>query len=221
MTNTIKLYTSFMDDIFYSELSEIRFTDDKSLSNLEDLVNQSRVNNMGLNSIDLEELFAKYLEGKEEKYTRILLEEYELKGYYELEDIEDIEDNEDFRDLLEDNRDLLEELLYIISEEENKKEDDIINELLNQVDYTFDTVGYSQWSYYIAPINIDYDYIYDLYHGYNFYTVELIQNGESLEITDFVYVTTLKELDDFIQSTWNLEEYEIDQEDLEEYEELV
>ncbi|AXY81281.1 hypothetical protein AVP_165 [Aerococcus phage vB_AviM_AVP] len=218
MTNTIKLQTSYMDDIFYSELSEIRFTDDKSLSNLEDLVNNSRVNNMGLNSIDLEELFAKYLEGQEEKYTRILLEGYELNGYYELEDIED---NDDFRDLLEDNRDYLEELLYIISQEENKSEDDIINELLNQVDYTFDTVGYSGWSYYIAPNDLDYNYIYDLYHGYNFYTVELIQNGESLEITDFVYLNSLKELDDFIQSTWNLEEYEIDQEDLEEYEELV
>src|SRR5699024_1618927 len=137
MTNTIKLQTSYMDDIFYEELTEIRFTDDKSLSNLEDLVNQSRVDNMGLNSIDLEELFSKYLEGQEKKYTRILLEEYELEGYYELEDIED---NEDFRDLLEDNRDLLEDLLYIISQEENKREDDIINELLNQVDYTFDTV---------------------------------------------------------------------------------
>lgn len=218
MTNTIKLQTSYMDDIFYSELSEIRFTDDKSLSNLEDLVNQSRVNNMGLNSIDMEELFASYLKGKEEKYTRILLEEYELNGYYELEDIED---SEDFRDLLEDNRDLLDDLLYYISQEENKSEDDIINELLNQVDYTFDTVGYSQWSYYIAPTDLDYNYIYDLYHGYNFYTVELIQNGEPTEITDFVYVTTLKELDDFIQSTWNLEEYDIDQEDIEEYEELA
>lgn len=218
MTNTIKLYTSYMDDIFYNELSEIRFTDDKSLSNLEDLVNNSRVNNMGLNSIDLEELFASYLKGQEKKYTRILLEGYELEGYYELEDIET---NEDFRDLLEDNRDILDDLLYYISQEENKSEDDIINELLNQVGYNFDTVGYSPWSYYIAPIDLDYNYIYDLYHGYNFYTVELIQNGEPTEITDFVYVTTLKEMDDFIQSTWKLESYTIDQEDLEEYEELV
>ena len=218
MTNTIKLQTSYMDDIFYNELTEVKFTDDKSLSNLEDLVNQSRVDNMGLNSIDLEELFAKYLKGQEKRYTRILLEEYELEGYYELEDIED---NEDFRDLLEDNRDLLEDLLYYISQEENKKEDDIINELLNQVDYTLGTVGYSQWSYFIAPIDIEYDYIYDLYHGYSFYTVELIIDDNSYEITDYVYLNSLKELDDFIQSSWNIEEYEIDQEDLEEYEELV
>ena len=218
MTNTIKLQTSFMDDIFYNELSEIRFTDDWSLFKIEELVNKSRVDNMGLNSIDMEELFASYLKAQEEKYTRILLNEYEVEGYYELEDIED---NEDFKQLLEDNRDLLEELLYFISQEENKKEYDIIDELLNQVDYTFDTVGYSQWSYYIAPSDLSYEYIYDLYHGINFYTVELIQNGEPTEITDFVYVTTLKELDDFIKSTWNLEEYDIDQEDIEEYEELA
>ena len=218
MTNTIKLQTSYMDDIFYNESTEVRFTDDKSLSNLEDLVNQSRVNNMGLNSIDLEELFASYLEGQEEKYTRILLEEYELKGYYELEDIED---NEDFRDLLEDNRDLLEDLLYIISQEENKKEDDIINELLNQVDYTFDTVGYSPWSYYIAPSDIDYDYIYDLYHGYNFYTIELIIDDDSYEITDYVYLNTLEDLDKYVKELWSLREYDLDQEDLEDFERLI
>ena len=218
MTNTIKLQTSYMDDIFYNESTEVKFTDDKSLSNLEDLVNQSRVNNMGLNSIDLEELFAKYLKGQEEKYTRILLEEYELKGYYELEDIED---NEDFRDLLEDNRDLLEDLLYIISQEENKKEDDIINELLNQVNYTFDTVGYSPWSYFIAPSDIDYNYIYDLYHGYNFYTIELIIDDNSYEITDYVYLNNLEDLDKYVKELWSLREYDLDQEDLEEYEELV
>lgn len=218
MTNTIKLQTSYMDDIFYNESTEVKFTDDKSLSNLEDLVNQSRVNNMGLNSIDLEELFAKYLKGQEEKYTRILLEEYELKGYYELEDIED---NEDFRDLLEDNRDLLEDLLYIISQEENKKEDDIINELLNQVDYTFDTVGYSPWSYYITPSDLEYDYIYDLYHGINFYTIELIIDDDPYEITDYVYLNNLEDLDKYVKELWSLREYDLDQEDLEEYEELV
>lgn len=214
MTNTIKLYTSYMDDIFYEELTEVRFTDDRSLSNLEDLVNQSRVNNMGLNSIDMEELFTSYLKGQEEKYTRILLEEYELEGYYELEDIED---SEDFRTMLEDNRDFLDDLLYYISQEENKSEDDIINELLNQVDYTLGTVGYSQWSYYIAPSELDYFYIHDLYHGYSFYTVELIQNGESYDITDYVYLNNLEDLDKFIKSAWGIEEYELDQSELEEY----
>lgn len=214
MTNTIKLYTSYMDDIFYEELTEVRFTDDWSLFKIEELVNKSRVNNMGLNSIDMEELFANYLKGQEEKYTRILLEEYELEGYYELEDIED---NEDFKQLLEDNRDFLEELLYFISKEENKKEDDIINELLNQVDYTFDTVGYSPWSYYIAPSDLDYFYIQDLYNGYSFYTVELIQNGESCDIVDYAYLNNLEDLDKFIKSAWGIEEYELDQSELKEY----
>lgn len=214
MTNTIKLYTSYMDDIFYEELTEVRFTDDWSLFKIEELVNKSRVNNMGLNSIDLEELFAKYLKGQEDKYTRILFNEYDLNGYYELEDIKD---NEDFKQLLEDNRDFLEELLYFISKEENKKEDDIINELLNQVDYTFDTVGYSPWSYYIAPSDLDYFYIQDLYNGYSFYTVELIQNGESCDIVDYAYLNNLEDLDKFIKSAWGIEEYELDQSELKEY----
>lgn len=217
MTNTIKLQTSYMDDIFYEELTEVRFTDDWSLFKIEELVNKSRVDNMGLNSIDMEELFAEHLKGQEEKYTRILLEEYELNGYYELEDIED---NEDFKQLLEDNRDLLEELLYFISQEENKKEDDIINELLNQVDYTFDTVGYSPWSYYIAPSDLDYFYIQDLYHGYGFYTVELIQDDDSYEIIDYVYLNTLEDLDKYVKELWSLRDYDLDQEDLEEYERL-
>lgn len=215
MTNTIKLQTSYMDDIFYNELSEIKFTDDRSILNIEDLVNQSRVNNMGLNSIDMEELFANYLKGQEKRYTQELLDAG-LDEYYTLEEIED---HEDFRTLLEDNRDYLEELVYLISENENKKEDDIINELLNQVNYTLDTVGYSGWSYYIAPIDLDYFYIHDLYHGYSFYTVELIQNGESCEIADYIYLNNLKELDDFIKSEWGIEEYDLDQSELEEYHE--
>lgn len=217
MTNTIKLQTSYMDDIFYNELSEIRFTDDRSLLNLEDLVNQSRVNTMGLNQIDMEELFANYLEGQEKKYSELLLESYELKGYYELEDIED---SEDFRLMLEDNRDLLEDLLYLIADNERKKEETVINDILNQVNYKLGTVGYSQWSYFIAPSDLDYNYIYDLYHGISFYTVELIQNGEALEITDFIYLNSLKELEDFIQSEWGIGEYELDQEYLEDFEEL-
>lgn len=216
MTNTIKLQTTYMDDIFYEELTEIRFTDDRSLTNLEDLVNQSRVNNMGLNSIDLEELFANYLKGQEKRYTQELLDTG-LDEYYTLEEIED---NEDFRQLLEDNRDYLEELVYIISENENKHEDDIINELLNQVNYTLGTVGYSPWSYYIAPSDIDYNYINDLYHGYNFYTIELIKDNEPYEITDYAYLNNLEDLDKYVKDFWSIEEYDLDQEDLEEYERL-
>lgn len=215
MTNTIKLQTSYMDDIFYEELTEVKFTDDRSILNIEDLVNQSRVNNMGLNSIDMEELFAKYLEGQEKEYTQELLDTG-LDEYYTLEEIED---NEDFRQLLEDNRDYLDELVYIISENENKREDDIINEILNQVNYTLDTVGYSPWSYYIAPMDIDYNYINDLYHGYSFYTVELIIDDNSYEITDYVYLNNLEDLDKYVKELWSLREYDLDQEDLEEYHE--
>lgn len=216
MKHTIKLQTSYMDDMFYEELTEVRFTDDWSLFKIEELVNKSRVNNMGLNSIDLEELFANYLKGQEEKYTSILFNEYDLNGYYELEDIKD---NEDFKLLLEDNRDLLEDLLYIISQEENKKEYDIIDELLNQVGYSFDTVGYSPWSYYIAPSDIDYNYIHDLYHGYGFYTVELIIDDDSYEIVDYVYLNNLEDLDKFVKELWSIRDYDLDQEDLEEYHE--
>ena len=216
MTNTIKLQTSYMDDIFYNELTEVKFTDDRNVLNIEMLVSQSRVDNMGLNSIDMEELFADYLKGQEKEYTQQLLE-LGLDEYYTLEEIED---NEDFRQLLEDNRDYLEELVYIISENENKKEDDIINEILNQVNYTLDTVGYSPWSYYIAPSDLEYDYIYDLYHGINFYTIELIIDDNSYEITDYVYLNTLEDLDKYVKELWSLRDYDLDQEDLEDFERL-
>ena len=215
MTNTIKLQTSYMDDIFYEELTEVKFTDDRSLLNLEDLVNKSRVNNVGLNSIDMEELFAKYLEGQEKEYTQELLDTG-LDEYYTLEEIED---NEDFRQLLEDNRDYLEELLYIISENERKTEETVIDEILNQVNYTLGTAGYSPWSYYIAPIDIDYNYINDLYHGYSFYTVELIIDDNSYEITDYVYLNNLEDLDKYVKELWSLREYDLDQSELEEYHE--
>ena len=214
MTNTIKLMTSYMDDIFYNELSEIRFTDDRNVLNIEDLVNKSRVDNMGLGSIDMEELFANYLEGQEKKYTEQLLE-LGLDEFYELEDIED---SEDFRTLLEDNREYLEELVYLISENENKKEEVVIDDILNQVNYTLGTVGYSGWSYYIAPIDLDYNYIYDLYHGINFYTIELIKDNEPYEITDFAYLLNLEDLEKYVKDFWNIEAYDLDQSDLEDFE---
>lgn len=216
MTNTIKLQTTYMDDIFYNELSEIRFTDDKNILNIEDLVNKSRVNNMGLGSIDMEELFAKYLEGQEKKYTQELLE-LGLDEYYELEEIED---NEDFRLMLEDNRDYLEELVYLISENENKKEETVIDDILSQVDYTLGTVGYSGWSYYIAPSELDSNYIYDLYHGINFYTIELIKDNEPYEITDYAYLLNLEDLEKYVKDYWGIEEYDLDQSDLEDFERL-
>lgn len=214
MTNTIKLYTSYMDDIFYEELTEVRFTDDWSLFKIEELVNKSRVDNMGLNSIDMEELFANYLKGQEKKYTQELLE-LGLDEFYELEDIED---SEDFRTLLEDNREYLEELVYLISENENKKEETVIDDILNQVNYTLGTVGYSGWSYYIAPIDLDYNYIYDLYHGINFYTIELIKDNEPYEITDFVYLLNLEDLEKYVKDFWNIEAYDLDQSELEDFE---
>ena len=217
MTNTIKLQTSYMDDIFYNELTEVKFTDDRNILNIEMLVSQSRVDNMGLNSIDMEELFADYLKGQEKYYTEQLLE-LGLDEFYELEDIED---NEDFRDLLEDNRDYLEELVYLIAENENKKEETVIDDILNQVNYTLGKVGYSQWSYFIAPSDLDYDYIYDLYHGHSFYTIELIINDDPYEITDYVYLNTLEDLDKYVKELWSLREYDLDQSELEEYEELV
>lgn len=203
-----------MDDIFYNELSEIRFTDDRNVLNIEDLVNKSRVDNMGLGSIDMEELFANYLEGQEKKYTEQLLE-LGLDEFYELEDIED---SEDFRTLLEDNREYLEELVYLISENENKKEEVVIDDILNQVNYTLGTVGYSGWSYYIAPIDLDYNYIYDLYHGINFYTIELIKDNEPYEITDFAYLLNLEDLEKYVKDFWNIEAYDLDQSDLEDFE---
>lgn len=216
MTNTIKLQTSYMDDIFYEELTEIKFTDDRNILNIEKLVSQSRKNNMGLGSIDMEELFANYLKGQEKRYTQELLD-MGLDEYYTLEEIED---NEDFRTLLEDNRDYLEELVYIISKNENKHEDDIINDILNQVNYKLGTVGYSQWSYFIAPTDLDYNYIYDLYHGINFYTIELIIDDNSYEITDYIYLNNLEDLDKYAKELWSLREYDLDQEDLEDFERL-
>ena len=213
MTNTIKLQTSYMDDIFYEELTEVKFTDDRNILNLEMLVSQSRVNNMGLNSIDMEELFANYLKGQEKRYTQELLD-MGLDEYYTLEEIED---NLDFRTLLEDNRDYLEELVYVIAENERKKEETVINDILNQVDYKLGKVGYSQWSYFIAPTDLDINYIYDLYHGHSFYTVELIIDDNSYEITDYVYLNTLEDLDKYVKELWSLREYDLDQSELEEY----
>ena len=72
---------------------------------------------------------------------------------------------------------LTDKLLDLISDDK-----DILKDYLASLGYTFGSVGYSNWSYYIAARD-DEAYYRDLWEGYNFYTI-IIEYNDKGELVD-------------------------------------
>ena len=112
---------------------------------------------------------------------------------------------------INDKNDIVDEYIYNgrFDEEEHFK-------LLSKAfDLQFGTVGYSQWSYYLAISDIDEGYISDLYNGYNFYDFymhELNENNELEQIevlTSYVKSLDFKDYDNTIRENFGIDDYKI------------
>lgn len=108
----------------------------------------------------------------------------------------------------QDKIDIVEEYIncgYLNESEHFKKFAEMFN-------LSFDTVGYSPWSYYIALPDLDYNYILDLYEGNNFYSVIIYEDNENGELEyydDTVIYYGGFEFDDFNKmiEDWIQEDY--------------
>lgn len=69
----------------------------------------------------------------------------------------------------------------------------------------FGTVGYSPWSYYISWQDVGHDFIRDLYEGWNWYTVMLIENNDIGDSLGGCYITNEKELDECIKDNFGID----------------
>ncbi|MBS4462207.1 hypothetical protein JXA27_06500 [Aerococcaceae bacterium zg-B36] len=79
---------------------------------------------------------------------------------------------------------------------------DIIEQYAN-----FGIVGYPQWSYYIAPKDVDYNFIRDLCEGWNFYDIALLDNnGDVLDSIGQCYIPDEKTLVEYIENYFNLKQ---------------
>lgn len=114
---------------------------------------------------------------------------YEQKGY-EVGAIIDFWENEEYFDYEEDNLSLnykqckIEMLNYYRNTadmyeffdrfEDYMNKDDLYIEYPQFLGYNAGTVGYSDWSYYITTEDNDENFVQDLWEGWNFYDVEIL-----------------------------------------------
>lgn len=72
----------------------------------------------------------------------------------------------------------------------------------------FDTVGYSPWSYYVAYKDIDSNFIRDLYEGWHWYIVELInEDGFVEDSIGGCYIPTVKDLKECVLDNFDIEDF--------------
>ena len=75
---------------------------------------------------------------------------------------------------------------------------DILKDYLASLGYTFGTVGYSPWSYYLAAFD-DESYYRDLWEGHNFYDIyEYNDEGEVVDSLSACYIKSDEDLADCI-----------------------
>jgi hypothetical protein len=92
----------------------------------------------------------------------------------------------------------------------NNYNNDILEAINDNSNLQAGTVGYSDWSYYIAPSDTSKSYITDIYEGYNFYDIieyKVLENNE-LVFNDSLsqcYITKNDDLKEYINDYFNLE----------------
>lgn len=129
----------------------------------------------------IEEFYINIENGRQENFNNILQKiMIENKGI--TEDYELLE--EDYKYIL----DYKEEFNHYITNEE-------LTELCNELSLYIDTVEYSDWCYYIAPNEEYHQLANDLYNGYNFYDVFILdEKGEIVDQLANCYITNDDEL---------------------------
>lgn len=71
---------------------------------------------------------------------------------------------------------------------------------------SFGTVGYSDWSFYVAREGQSHEFIRDLWEGWNWYDFTIIEEGEEVDFLSELYVTGEEELDRVIYEHFGIDE---------------
>lgn len=76
--------------------------------------------------------------------------------------------------------------------------------------YNAGIVGYSDWTYYIAPYDINEDFVRDLWEGWNFYDIAILNDtGEVVDSVCECYISNNEELEDCIKCNFGIEKEDI------------
>lgn len=145
-----------------------------------------------------EDVFYNLIRGEEEDHLKIL-KDY---GYgYHLYDLEELEEFKALQDYIDAFSEI--DLLDFFFDADDIK---FIEKLCTKNNCQFGTVGYSPWSYYMAYKDVEYNFIRDLYEGWNWYAVSLwSEEGDMLDSLGNVYIPNVEDLDIIVSDHFEIE----------------
>lgn len=89
-----------------------------------------------------------------------------------------------------------------------KEFDDDLEFFIDYLGLQMEKVGYSEWSLVIAPKNISKEFIQDFWEGWNFYSIEhLDEQGNTLDILGENYLTNTSDLKDTVRDYFGVEDF--------------
>ena len=144
----------------------------------------------------IKEFYKNIMGGKEEEFNKIL-KKIMLENGGIVEDYGLLE--EDYKYIL----DYKEEFNQYITNEE-------LEELCNELSLYIDTVGYSPWCYYIAPDEKYHQLANDLWNGYNFYDIDILdEKGGMVDCLANCYITSNEDLKIYADEYFGISENDI------------
>lgn len=106
--------------------------------------------------------------------------------------------------------DFINNMLYYIECERNKKGEDLTEALLDYIGLEAYTVGYSPWSLVVTYKGSNRDFYEDLYNGWNFYDIaEIDQHGELVDIIGEFYIRNDQELQQAVEEAFGFTDFKL------------
>lgn len=136
-----------------------------------------------------DDLLLNYAKGREQEIYNLLIDN---TGQEDKENFNTLQDFIDY--------DGAKELLNFIIE---TRED--IEELCTANKCNFGTVGYSDWAYYVAIEETEYNFINDLWEGWNWYVLQIIEDNDIVDSVSEVYIEDTEALDMAVYEIFGLD----------------
>ena len=134
---------------------------------------------------------------KDEKDLAELVKQLQ-DDYIDEEDLENFETIEDF--MYEDEGYFLDEIF--------EGDTRIIEDFFRANDLEFTTVGYSSWSFVLYAKDLEYNYVNDIYEGWNFYSIATLDaQGDIIDSIGFVYLGGEYTLEETVKDNFGIEDF--------------
>lgn len=102
--------------------------------------------------------------------------------------------------------DPIQEITYYLGIVENE----FIRKYLEYLGFQYGTIGYSNWSYYIALDDVEHEFIQDLWEGWNFYDIAILDDkGEYIDGLCCCYIRNNEELTECIKDNFGIKKEDI------------